>query len=30
MYGLAVYAKEGLRFAWNLSLENSEYSCLCF
>ena len=30
MYGLAVYAKEGLRFAWDLSLENSEYSCLCF
>ena len=29
MYGLAVYVKEGLPFAWDLSLENSAdfYSC---
>ena len=26
----AVYMKEGLAFAWNSSLENSEYSYLCF
>ena len=30
MYGPAVYAKEGLCFAWDLSLENSECFCLCF
>ena len=30
MYGLAVYVKEGLPFARELSLENSEDSYLCF
>ena len=30
MYGLAVYVKEGLPFAWDLSLENSVDSYLCF
>ena len=30
MYGLAVYVKEGLPFAWDLSLESSEDSYLCF
>ena len=30
MHGLAVYVKEGLSFAWDLSLENSEDSYLCF
>ena len=30
MHGLAVYVKEGLPFAWDLSLENSADSCLCF
>ena len=30
MHGLAVYAKEGLLFAWDLSLENSADSYLCF
>ena len=30
MHGLAVYVKEGLSFAWNLSLENSADSYLCF
>ena len=30
MHGLAVYAKEGLPFAQDLSLENSEVSYLCF
>ena len=30
MYGLAVYVKEGLPFAWDLSLENSDDSYLCF
>ena len=30
MYGLAVDVKEGLLFAWNLSLENSVDSYLCF
>ena len=30
MHGLAVYAKEGLPFAWDLSLENSADSYLCF
>ena len=30
MYGLAVYVKEGLPFAWNLSLENFADSYLCF
>ena len=30
MYGLAVYVKEGLPFEWDLSLENSVDSYLCF
>ena len=30
MHGLAVYVKEGLPFARDLSLENSADSCLCF
>ena len=30
MYGLEVYVKEGLPFTWNLSLENSADSYLCF
>ena len=30
MHGLAVYVKEGLPFAWELSLENSTDSFLCF
>ena len=30
MHGLPVYVKEGLPFAWDLSLENSEDSYLCF
>ena len=30
MHGLAVYVKEGLPFAWDLSLENSPNSYLCF
>ena len=30
MYGLAVYVKEGLPFAQELSLENSVNSYLCF
>ena len=30
MHGLAVYVKEGLTFAWDLSLENSADSYLCF
>ena len=30
MHGLAVYVKEGLPFAWDLSLENSAGSNLCF
>ena len=30
MHGLAVYVKEGLPFAWDLSLENSADSFLCF
>ena len=30
MHGLAVYVKEGLPFAWDLSLENSVDSFLCF
>ena len=30
MHGLAVYMKEGLPFARDLSLENSADSCLCF
>ena len=29
-FGLAVYVKEGLPFAWDLSLENSTDSYLCF
>ena len=30
MHGLAVHVKEGLPFAWDLSLENSADSYLCF
>ena len=30
IHGLAVYVKEGLPFAWDLSLENSAGSYLCF
>ena len=30
MHGLAVYVKEGLNFAWDLYLENSADSYLCF
>ena len=30
MHGLTVFVKEGLSFAWDLSLENSEDSYLCF
>ena len=30
MHGLTVYVNEGLPFAWNLSLEKSEDSYLCF
>ena len=30
MHGLAVYVKEGLSFARNLSLENTADSCFCF
>ena len=30
MHHLAVYVKEGLPFAWHLSLENSADSYLCF
>ena len=30
MHGLAVYVKEGLPFSWDLSLENSADSHLCF
>ena len=30
MHGLGVYVKEGLPFVWNLSLENSADSYLCF
>ena len=30
MDGLVVYVKEGLPFAWDLSLENSADSYLCF
>ena len=30
IHGLAVYVKEGLPFAWDLSLENSADSYLCF
>ena len=30
MHGLTVYVKEGLPFAWSLSLENSADSYLCF
>ena len=30
MHGLAVYVKEGLPFAWDLSRENSADSYLCF
>ena len=30
MHGLAVYVKKGLSFAWDLSIENSADSHLCF
>ena len=30
VHGLAVYVKEGLPFAWDVSLENSADSSLCF
>ena len=30
IHGLGAYVKEGLLFAWDLSLENSTDSCLCF
>ena len=30
MHGLTVYAKEGLPFAWDLSVKNSADSYLCF
>ena len=30
MHGLAVYLKEGLPFAYDLSIENSADSYLCF
>ena len=30
MHGLAIYVKEGLPFAWDLPLENSADSYLCF
>ena len=30
MHGLTVYVKEGLPFAWDLTLENSADSYLCF
>ena len=30
MHGIAVYVKEGLLFAWDLSLENSADSYFCF
>ena len=30
MHGLAVYVKAGLLFSWDLSLENSADSYLCF
>ena len=30
MHGLTVYVKDGLPFAWDLSLENSTVSYLCF
>ena len=30
MHGLAVYVKEGLPFAWDLSQQNSADSYLCF
>ena len=30
MHGLAAYVKEGLHFAWDLFLENSEDSYLSF
>ena len=30
MHGLTVYVKEGLPFAWDLSLEKSADSYLCF
>ena len=30
MYGLAIYVKDGLPFVWELFLENSADSYLCF
>ena len=30
MHGFVVYVKEGLSFAWDLSLENSADSYVCF
>ena len=30
MHGLVVYVKEGLPFAWDVSLENSADPYLCF
>ena len=30
IHSLVLYVKEGLTFAWDSSLENSEYSYLCF
>ena len=30
IHGLTVYVKEGLLFAWDLSLDNSSDSYLCF
>ena len=30
MHGLPVYVKEGLPFAWDLTLENLQDSYLCF
>ena len=30
MHGLSIYVKEGLAFAWDLPLENSADSYLCF
>ena len=30
MHGLTIYVKEGLPFAWDLSIENSADTYLCF
>ena len=30
MHGLTIYVKEGLPFAWDLSIENSVDTYLCF